>query len=153
MSEKRKPPNAGKGRVKGVPNKATATARKVMQMVADGRGEDFIRWMDETAAGLRGKKGWTRAPNPEGAARLYLQRDRVHGAEACAPRAHGTRRRGDSGDVCAGRQGAVISRATHLMLEGGSRSGKTFLNVRNVVMRALKAQRSRHLVVRFGSIT
>lgn len=73
MSQKRKPPNAGKGRVKGVPNKVTATARKVMQMVADGRGEDFIRWMDETADGRRGAKGWTRAPNPEGAARLYLQ--------------------------------------------------------------------------------
>jgi hypothetical protein len=73
MTEKRKPPNAGKGRVKGVPNKVTATARKVMQMVADGRGEDFIRWMDETASGQRGKKGWSRAPNPEGAARLYLQ--------------------------------------------------------------------------------
>lgn len=71
-SERAKPPNAGKGRVKGVPNKVTATARKVMQMVADGRGADFIRWMDETADGLRGKKGWTRAPNPEGAARLYL---------------------------------------------------------------------------------
>lgn len=73
MNEKRKPPNAGKGRVKGVPNKVTATARKVMQMVADGRGEDFIRWMDETADGKRGAKGWARAPNPEGAARLYLQ--------------------------------------------------------------------------------
>jgi phage terminase large subunit-like protein len=43
----------------------------------------------------------------------------------------------------------AAGRATHLMLEGGSRSGKTFLNVRNVVMRALKAARSRHLVVRF----
>jgi hypothetical protein len=39
--------------------------------------------------------------------------------------------------------------ATHIMLEGGSRSGKTFLNVRNSVMRALKAKRSRHLAVRF----
>ena len=34
--------------------------------------------------------------------------------------------------------------ATHLMLFGGSRSGKTFLLTRNVVMRALKAPNSRH---------
>jgi hypothetical protein len=35
------------------------------------------------------------------------------------------------------------------MLFGGSRSGKTFLLVRNVVMRALKAPGSRHVVLRF----
>ncbi len=39
--------------------------------------------------------------------------------------------------------------ATHLMLYGGSRSGKTFLLVRNVVMRALKAPKSRHAIFRF----
>jgi phage terminase large subunit-like protein len=35
------------------------------------------------------------------------------------------------------------------MLFGGSRSGKTFLIVRNIVARALKAPSSRHLIVRF----
>lgn len=39
--------------------------------------------------------------------------------------------------------------ATHIMLFGGSRSGKTFLLVRNVVMRALKAPKSRHAILRF----
>jgi phage terminase large subunit-like protein len=39
--------------------------------------------------------------------------------------------------------------ATHQMLFGGGRSGKTFLHVRNIVMRALKAPGSRHLIVRF----
>lgn len=39
--------------------------------------------------------------------------------------------------------------AMHVALEGGSRSGKTFLIVRNVVARALKAQRSRHAILRF----
>lgn len=39
--------------------------------------------------------------------------------------------------------------ATHLMLFGGSRSGKTFLHMRNVCMRALKAPESRHAVMRF----
>lgn len=39
--------------------------------------------------------------------------------------------------------------ATHIMLFGGSRSGKTFLLVRNVVFRALKAPKSRHAILRF----
>lgn len=39
--------------------------------------------------------------------------------------------------------------ATWLMLFGGGRSGKTFLVLRNIVMRALKAPGSRHLVVRY----
>lgn len=44
--------------------------------------------------------------------------------------------------------------ATHLMLFGGSRSGKTFLLTRNVVARALKAPGSRHaaLRLRFNAI-
>lgn len=45
---------------------------------------------------------------------------------------------------------AVLSgNATHGMLFGGSRSGKTFLIVRAVIMRALKARRSRHAMLRF----
>lgn len=39
--------------------------------------------------------------------------------------------------------------ATHILLIGGSRSGKTFLLVRNIVFRALKAAKSRHAVFRF----
>ena len=39
--------------------------------------------------------------------------------------------------------------ATYCMLFGGSRSGKTFLHVRNIVMRALKAPGSRHCILRF----
>jgi hypothetical protein len=46
-------------------------------------------------------------------------------------------------------QEVLASDATHLMLYGGSRSGKTFLLVRNVVMRALKAPKSRHAILRF----
>lgn len=44
--------------------------------------------------------------------------------------------------VCAGP-------ASHIMLFGGSRSGKTFLHMRNIVFRALKAPKSRHAVLRF----
>lgn len=39
--------------------------------------------------------------------------------------------------------------STHIMLFGGSRSGKTFLHVRNIVFRALKAPGSRHAILRF----
>lgn len=45
--------------------------------------------------------------------------------------------------------GVLSGPATHCMLFGGGRSGKTFLHVRNIVMRALKAPGSRHLIVRF----
>lgn len=46
-------------------------------------------------------------------------------------------------------QEILASGSTHCMLFGGSRSGKTFLLVRNVVMRALKAPKSRHAILRF----
>lgn len=46
-------------------------------------------------------------------------------------------------------QSVLTGPATHLMLFGGGRSGKTYLLIRNVVMRAIKAPGSRHLVLRF----
>jgi hypothetical protein len=45
-------------------------------------------------------------------------------------------------------QEVCASDATHVMLFGGSRSGKTFLLTRNLVMRALKAPDSRHVIFR-----
>ena len=39
--------------------------------------------------------------------------------------------------------------ARHVLLEGGSRSGKTLLIVRKIIQRALKAPGSRHLIARF----
>ena len=39
--------------------------------------------------------------------------------------------------------------ATHIMLFGGSRSGKTFVLVRAVCLRAIKAPNSRHAIVRY----
>ena len=39
--------------------------------------------------------------------------------------------------------------ATHVMLFGGSRSGKTFISVLAVVLRALAAPKSRHVILRF----
>ena len=43
----------------------------------------------------------------------------------------------------------LTSPTTHCMLFGGSRSGKTFLILRAMVIRALKAPKSRHAVLRF----
>lgn len=39
--------------------------------------------------------------------------------------------------------------ATHVMLYGGSRSGKTFVHLRNIATRAVRAPGSRHAVLRF----
>lgn len=46
-------------------------------------------------------------------------------------------------------QAILAGDATHILLVGGSRSGKTFLITRNIVMRALKAAGSRHVIFRF----
>lgn len=46
-------------------------------------------------------------------------------------------------------QAVTAGQATHVMLYGGGRSGKTFLHLRNIAMRALKAPGSRHAVLRF----
>lgn len=43
----------------------------------------------------------------------------------------------------------LASLATHIMLFGGSRSGKTFALVRAVCVRAIKAPNSRHAILRF----
>jgi predicted phage terminase large subunit-like protein len=41
------------------------------------------------------------------------------------------------------------SDARHILLEGGSRSGKTFITLRVIALRALAAPKSRHAVLRF----
>jgi predicted phage terminase large subunit-like protein len=46
-------------------------------------------------------------------------------------------------------QDVLSGPSTHEMLFGGSRSGKTFLHVRNIVLRALLAKKSRHCMLRF----
>ncbi len=43
----------------------------------------------------------------------------------------------------------LISEAVHCGLGGGSRSGKTFLLVRAIILRALKSEGSRHAIFRF----
>ena len=46
-------------------------------------------------------------------------------------------------------QAVLAGDATHILTVGGSRSGKTFLAVRNIAMRAIKAPESRHAIFRF----
>lgn len=46
-------------------------------------------------------------------------------------------------------QEALAGSATHCMLFGGSRSGKTFLHTRNTIFRALKGPGGRHAILRF----
>jgi len=48
----RKPPNAGKGRQKGVPNKATGVAREAFAMFVDGNAHKMQRWLDRVAEGV-----------------------------------------------------------------------------------------------------
>lgn len=45
--------------------------------------------------------------------------------------------------------GLISGDAAHILLSGGSRSGKTFLIIRAIVIRALTAAGSRHAVLRF----
>lgn len=45
----RKPPNAGKGRKPGVPNKATANAREAIARLIDGNADRLQGWLDQIA--------------------------------------------------------------------------------------------------------
>jgi hypothetical protein len=78
VETKRKPPNAGKGRVKGVPNKATADVRAAVAGFAQNRAHDVDRWVQQTAEGIRepGKDGkpsdWLVKPDPGRAAQIYF---------------------------------------------------------------------------------
>lgn len=49
-AERRKPPNAGKGRKAGVPNKATANAREAIARFVDGNSDRLQGWLDDIAA-------------------------------------------------------------------------------------------------------
>ena len=43
------PPNAGKGRVKGTPNKSTAKAREAIAVFVDGNAERLQGWLEAIA--------------------------------------------------------------------------------------------------------
>lgn len=82
---KRKPPNAGKGRPKGSVNKATATAREAIALVADGMAPEFEKWLGKIAEGTPKEldkdgnpKTWLVKPDPRGAAEVYLKAIEYH---------------------------------------------------------------------------
>lgn len=48
----RKPPNAGKGRKKGVPNKATGVAREAFAMFVETNASKMQKWLNRVAEGV-----------------------------------------------------------------------------------------------------
>lgn len=48
-AEKRKPPNAGKGRIKGVPNKVTQDVRAAIAILAEKNVDRCQEWLDRIA--------------------------------------------------------------------------------------------------------
>lgn len=83
--KRRKPPNAGKGRVKGVPNKATKDVRTAIALVAQNKADDLERWLDQTAEGIKatGKDGqptddYLVKPDPGRAAQILLSTIEFH---------------------------------------------------------------------------
>lgn len=55
---RRKPPNAGKGRVKGVPNKSTANARAAIGAFVDKNAQRLQRLLDEIEADEGAQAAW-----------------------------------------------------------------------------------------------
>lgn len=49
MAAKKKPPNAGKGRKRGVPNKITADVRKAFSLLLEGAAPDLQAWLRRVA--------------------------------------------------------------------------------------------------------
>ena len=49
MSKRKKPPNAGKGRKAGVPNRITKDVREAFKLLVEGNVGRVQRWLDEIA--------------------------------------------------------------------------------------------------------
>ena len=88
-SEKRLPPNAGKGRQKGVPNKATREFRETVQKLLDDNRENVGRWLTMVAEGDGTDGG---KPDPAKALDLLAKL-----AEFAAPKLARTEHVGDGG--------------------------------------------------------
>jgi hypothetical protein len=55
MGERKKPPNAGKGRVAGVPNRLTADARQAFSDLLNGSIPRMQAWLDRVATSDPGR--------------------------------------------------------------------------------------------------
>ena len=49
MTARRKPPNAGKGRIKGVPNRVTADVREGIRHLLESNAPRMQEWLDHVA--------------------------------------------------------------------------------------------------------
>jgi hypothetical protein len=58
VKPKIKPPNAGKGRVKGIPNKATSNAREAISRFVDGNAELLQELLEEIRDKDGAKAAW-----------------------------------------------------------------------------------------------
>lgn len=77
-AERPKPPAAGKGRVKGTPNKATTMAREAIAKLADGMTYEVQGWLRWVALGVG--TAWAEWVKPEGW-------DETHGEDTLPPKA------------------------------------------------------------------
>ena len=67
ITERRLPPNAGKGRPPGSLNKSTSAVREAIARMADENADNFVGWLNQVAAS-----------NPEKACDIYLKAIEYH---------------------------------------------------------------------------
>ena len=67
VTERRLPPNAGKGRPPGSLNKSTSAVREAIARMADENADNFVGWLNQVAAS-----------NPEKACDIYLKAIEYH---------------------------------------------------------------------------
>ncbi len=67
ITERRLPPNAGKGRPAGSLNKSTSAVREAIARMADENADNFVGWLNQVAAS-----------NPEKACDIYLKAIEYH---------------------------------------------------------------------------